>query len=89
MFERWRSFELTPETFRETIVDIGQSVIKLGVSPKEAETAKQLLEHIYSLQLSLRPEVHVKIFLQKRFGDISVRMETIGKSYRYSFACGG
>ena len=81
MFERWRSFELTPETFRETIVDIGQSVLKLGVSPKEAETAKQLLEHIYSLQLSLRPEVHVKIFFQKRFGDISVRMETIGKSY--------
>ena len=81
MFERWRTFELTGETFRETIAAIGESLIKLGVSTKEAETARQLLEHIYSLQLSLRPEVHVKVSLQKHFGDISVRMETIGKAY--------
>lgn len=81
MFERWRTFELTGETFRETIAAIGESLIKLGVSAKEAETARQLLEHIYSLQLSLRPEVHVKVSLQKHFGDISVRMETIGKAY--------
>ena len=59
MFERWRTFELTGETFRETIAAIGESLLKLGVSTKEAATARQLLEHIYSLQLSLRPEVHV------------------------------
>ncbi|BAL82893.1 putative sodium:dicarboxylate symporter [Selenomonas ruminantium subsp. lactilytica TAM6421] len=81
MFERWRTFELTGETFRETIAAIGESLLKLGVSTKEAATARQLLEHIYSLQLSLRPEVHVKVSLQKHFGDISVRMETIGKAY--------
>lgn len=81
MFERWRTFELTGETFRETIASIGESLLKLGVSTKEAATARQLLEHIYSLQLSLRPEVHVKVSLQKHFGDISVRMETIGKAY--------
>ncbi len=72
---------MTPETFRETIAAIGESLLKLGVSQKEAETARQLLEHIYSLQLSLRPEVHVKVYLQKHFGDISVRMETIGNAY--------
>ncbi|SDP33617.1 dicarboxylate/amino acid:cation symporter [Selenomonas ruminantium] len=81
MFERWRTFELTAETFRQTIAAIGESLQKIGVSEREAETARQLLEHIYSLQLSLRPEVHVKVYLQKHFGDISVRMETIGKAY--------
>lgn len=81
MFERWRSFELAGETFRETIAAIGEVLRKLGVSEKEAETAKELLEHIFSLQLSIRPEVHVKVTLSKRFGDISVRMETIGNAY--------
>lgn len=81
MFERWCTFELTAETFRQTIAAIGESLQKIGVLEREAETARQLLEHIYSLQLSLHPEVHVKVYLQKHFGDISVRMETIGKAY--------
>lgn len=36
MFERWRSFELAEENFRETIDAIGQALKKLGVSEKEA-----------------------------------------------------
>lgn len=81
MFERWRSFELAGETFKDTIKSVAQALKKLGVSEKEAETARQLLEHIFSLQLALRPEVHVKVTLSKRFGDISVRMETVGNPY--------
>ncbi|MBQ1511184.1 MAG: dicarboxylate/amino acid:cation symporter [Selenomonadaceae bacterium] len=81
MFERWRSFELAGENYRETITAIGDALKKQGVSEKEAETAGQLLEHIFSLQLSLRPEVHVKVNLRKRFGDISLRMETVGSAY--------
>ncbi len=81
MFERWRSFELAGENFRETIESMGEALKKLGVSEREAETARQLTEHIFSLQLSLRPEVHVKVKLRKRFGDISLRMETIGNAY--------
>ena len=81
MFERWRSFELAGENFRETIASIGEALKKLGVSEKEAETARQLTEHIFSLQLALRPEVRVKVNLRKRFGDISLRMETIGNAY--------
>ncbi|WP_027407505.1 dicarboxylate/amino acid:cation symporter [Anaerovibrio sp. RM50] len=81
MFERWHSFELAGENFRETIESMGEALKKLGVSEREAETARQLTEHIFSLQLSLRPEVHVKVKLRKRFGDISLRMETIGNAY--------
>lgn len=81
MFERWRSFELAGESYRETIASIGEALKKLGVSEKEAETARQLTEHIFSLQLALRPEVRVKVNLRKRFGDISLRMETIGNAY--------
>ena len=57
MFERWRTFELTPDGYRETVNGIGDTLRKLGVSDKEAEAGKQLVEHIYSLQLSRRPEV--------------------------------
>ena len=46
MFERWRTFELTPDSFKETVNAIGDSLKKLGVSDKEAETAIQLMEHI-------------------------------------------
>ena len=52
MFERWRTFELTPDGYRETVIGIGDTLRKLGVSDKEAEAGKQLVEHIYSLQLS-------------------------------------
>ena len=81
MFERWRSFELAGENFKVTIGAIGDALKKQGVSEREAETARQLLEHIFSLQLSLRPEFHVKVNLRKRFGDISLRMETVGNAY--------
>jgi len=81
MFERWRSFELEGENYRGTIAAIGDALKKQGVSEREAETAGQLLEHIFSLQLSLRPEVHVKVNMRKRFGDISLQMETVGNAY--------
>ena len=81
MFEKGRSFELAGENFKVTISAIGDALKKLGVSEREEETAKQLLEHIFSLQLSLRPEVRVKVYLRKRFGDISLRMETVGNAY--------
>ena len=46
MFERWRTFELTPDGYRETVIGIGDTLRKLGVSDKEAEAGKQLVEHI-------------------------------------------
>lgn len=81
MFERWRTFDLTKDNFSETVNAIGDALKKLGVSDKEAETGKQLVEHIYSLQLSKRPEVSDKVKLRKRFGDISLRLETKGDEY--------
>ena len=42
MFERWRAFELSGENFREIIESIGDALKKLGVSEREAETARQL-----------------------------------------------
>ena len=81
MFERWRTFELTPDGYRETVNGIGDTLRKLGVSDKEAEAGKQLVEHIYSLQLSRRPEVCDKVKVRKRFGDISLRLETKGDEY--------
>ncbi|MBR1495032.1 MAG: hypothetical protein SPL86_10710 [Succiniclasticum sp.] len=51
---------------------------KLGVSDKEAESGKLLVEHIYSLQLSKRPVVCDKVKVRKRFGDVSLRLETKG-----------
>ncbi len=81
MFERWRSFELEGENYRGIIAAIGDALKKQGVSEREAETAGQLLKHIFSLQLSLRPEVHVKVNMRKRFGDISLQMETVGNAY--------
>ena len=81
MFERWRTFELTPDGYRETVIGIGDTLRKLGVSDKEAEAGKQLVEHIYSLQLSRRPEVCDKVKVRKRFGDISLRLETKGDEY--------
>ena len=81
MFERWRTFELTKDNFGDTVNAIGDALKKLGVSDKEAESAKMLVEHIYSLQLSKRPEVSDKVKLRKRFGDISLRLETKGDEY--------
>ena len=81
MFERWRTFDLTKDNFSETVHAIGDALKKLGVSDKEAETAKMLVEHIYSLQLAKRPEVSDKVKLRKRFGDISLRLETKGDEY--------
>lgn len=43
MFERWRTFELTPDGYRETVNGIGDILRKLGVSDKEAEAGKQLV----------------------------------------------
>ena len=51
------------------------------MSDKEAEAGKQLVEHIYSLQLSRRPEVCDKVKVLKRFGDVSLRLETKGDEY--------
>ena len=81
MFERWRTFELTHDNFKETAAAIEAALKKLGASDKEAETGRQLMEHIYSLQLSKRPEVCDKVSLRKRFGDISLRLETRGEEY--------
>ena len=81
MFERWRTFELNRENRKETVHAIEDALKKLGVSDKEAETGKQLVEHIYSLQLSKRPEVSDKVKIRKRFGDISLRLETKGDEY--------
>ena len=81
MFERWRTFELTPDGYRETVNGIGDTLRKLGVSDKEAEAGKQLVEHIYSLQLSRRLEVCDKVKVRKRFGDVSLRLETKGDEY--------
>ena len=81
MFERWRTFELNREKRKETVNAIGDVLKKLGVSDKEAETGKQLVEHIYSLQLSKRPEVSDKVKIRKRFGDISLSLETKGDEY--------
>ena len=81
MFERWRTFDLTKDNFDETVRAIGDALKKLGVSDKEVETGKQLVEHIYSLQLSKRPEVSDKVRIRKRFGDISLRLETKGDEY--------
>lgn len=81
MFERWRTFDLTKDNFGETVNAISDALKKLGVSDKEAESAKMLVEHIYSLQLSKRPEVSDKVKLRKRFGDISLRLETKGDEY--------
>ena len=81
MFERWRTFELTHDNFKETAAAIEETLQKLGASGQEAETGRQLLEHIYSLQLSRRPEVSDKVKLRKRFGDISLLIETRGEEY--------
>ena len=81
MFERWRTFELTHDNFKETVAAIEGALQKLGSSKQEAETGRQLLEHIYSLQLSKRPEVCDKVKLRKRFGDVSLRIETRGEEY--------
>lgn len=81
MLERWRTFELTPDGFRETVIAIGDTLQKLGVSDKEAESGKLLVEHIYSLQLSKRPVVCDKVKVRKRFGDVSLRLETKGDEY--------
>ncbi len=81
MFERWRSFTLTKEDFGETLTAIGDTLRALGVSEQEAETGRELVGHIYSLQLSIRPEVTVRVKVRKRFGDISLRMETEGNEY--------
>lgn len=81
MFERWRSFTLSKENFKETVEAIGETLVALGVSEKEAETGKELVEHIFSLQLSVRPEVCDTVKVRKRFGDISLRLETEGDEY--------
>ena len=81
MFERWRTFELTRDDYKDTVNAIGDTLKKLGVSDKEAETGRQLVEHIYSLQLSKRPEVCDKVKIRKRFGAISLRLETKGEEY--------
>ena len=81
MFERWRTFELTHDNFKETAAAIEGALQKLGASKQEAETGRQLLEHIFSLQLSKRPEVCDKVKLRKRFGDVSLRIETRGEEY--------
>jgi len=81
MFERWRTFDLTKDNFSETVNAIGDALKKLGVSDREAETGRQLVEHIYSLQLSKRPEVRDKVKIRKRFGDIALRLETRGDEY--------
>ena len=81
MFERWRTFELTHDNFKETAAAIEGALQKLGSSKQEAETGRQLLEHIYSLQLTVRPEVCDKVKLRKRFGDVSLRIETRGDEY--------
>lgn len=81
MFERWRTFDITRDSFKETAAAIKEALIKLGVSEQEAETGQQLLEHIYSLQCSVRPDVCDKVKLRKRFGDVSLRIETRGDEY--------
>jgi len=81
LFERWRTFELTHDNFKENVATIKDALKKLGASDQEAETGRQLLEHIYSLQLSMRPEVCDKVKLRKRFGDVSLRIETRGEEY--------
>ena len=81
MFERWRSFTLAKENIGETLEAIGDTLKALGVSDQEAETAKTLVEHIFSLQLSVRAEVSDTVKVRKRFGDISLRMETEGNEY--------
>ena len=81
MFERWRTFELTHDNFKETAAAIEGALQKLGSSKQEAETGRQLLEHIYSLQLTVRPDVSDKVKLSKRFGDVSLRIETRGDEY--------
>ena len=81
MFERWRTFDLTHDNFKETAAAIEGALQKLGASALEAETGRQLLEHIYSLQLSVRPDVCDKVKLRKRFGDVSLRIETRGEEY--------
>ena len=81
MFERWRTFDLTRDNYKETANAIEETLQKLGASGQEAETGRQLLEHIYSLQLSRRPEVSDKVKLRKRFGDISLLIETRGEEY--------
>jgi len=81
VFERWRTFELNRENCKETANAIEDALKKLGASDQEAETGRQLLEHIYSLQLSKRPEVCDKVKLRKRFGDVSLRIETRGEEY--------
>ena len=81
MFERWRTFDLTLDNYKETAKAIEEALKKLGASDQEAETGRQLLEHIYSLQLSKRPEVCDKVKLRKRFGDVSLRVETRGEEY--------
>ncbi|MBQ9571812.1 MAG: dicarboxylate/amino acid:cation symporter [Acidaminococcaceae bacterium] len=81
MFERWRTFELTHDNFKETAAAIEGALQKLGASAQEAETGRQLLEHIYSLQLTVRPDVSDKVKLSKRFGDVSLRIETRGDEY--------
>ena len=81
MFERWRTFELAHDNIKETAAAIEEALQKLGASGQEAETGRQLLEHIYSLQLSRRPEVSDKVKLRKRFGDISLLIETRGEEY--------
>ena len=81
MFESWRTFELTHDNFKETAAAIEGALQKLGASAQEAETGRQLLEHIYSLQLTVRPDVSDKVKLSKRFGDVSLRIETRGDEY--------
>ena len=81
MFERWRTFDLTRENFKETVNAIEETLKKLGVSYQEVATGRQLLEHIYSLQLSIRPDVCDKVKVRKRFGDVSLQIETRGEEY--------
>ena len=81
MFERWRSFTLSKENFKETIEAIGETLKALGVSEKEAETGKELATHIYSLQLAVRYEVSVKVTARKATGEeicfeATVRIDT-------------
>ena len=81
MFERWRSFTLAKDHSGETVEAIGQALKAMGASEPEVETGKELLTHIYALQLAVRQEVTVKVKTRKRFGDISLRMETAGEAY--------
>ncbi|MBP5200976.1 MAG: dicarboxylate/amino acid:cation symporter [Schwartzia sp.] len=81
MFGEWRSFALTKENFGETMEAIDETLKTLGVSDKETETGKMLVEHIFSLQLSGRPDVCDTVKVRKHFGDISLRLETEGEAY--------